>query len=37
MKLLAIVTGVLLCLSVGEVSAQGITDAQIAHSVVTAN
>jgi putative membrane protein len=37
MKLLAIVTGVLLCLSVGEVSAQGITDAQIAHIVVTAN
>jgi len=37
MKLLAIVTGVLLGLSVGEVSAQGITDAQIAHIVVTAN
>jgi len=37
MKLLAIVTGVLLCLSVGEASAQGITDAQIAHIVVTAN
>ncbi|HKW92252.1 MAG TPA: DUF4142 domain-containing protein [Methylomirabilota bacterium] len=37
MKLLAIITGVLLCLSVGEASAQGITDAQIAHIVVTAN
>ncbi len=37
MKLLAIVTGLLLCLSVGEASAQGITDAQIAHIVVTAN
>ena len=37
MRLLAIVTGVLLSLSVGEASAQGITDAQIAHIVVTAN
>jgi len=37
MKLLALITGILLCLSVGEASAQGITDAQIAHIVVTAN
>ena len=37
MRLLAIATGILLSLSVGEASAQGITDAQIAHIVVTAN
>ena len=37
MNVLAILTAVLLCLSVSGASAQGITDAQIAHIVVTAN
>jgi putative membrane protein len=37
MKAFAIVVAALLCLSVAQVSAQAIDDAQIAHIVVTAN
>jgi putative membrane protein len=37
MKVTAVLAAALLCVSAGVASAQGITDAQIAHIVVTAN